>query len=422
MPLTLALVVLAAAPTDPLLERAEQLRAAFTAQPSWPAELLSPDFKPDKHKRLFAEIASELGATKSITVVARKSPTAASLELRFEKGLVPVELSIDPKPPHSIVALWLSPTEPDLPDLGAATEAFSRLPGSTSFAACKLGGATPELIASHRPDETLAIGSAFKLYVAGALLKQINAGKRSWSEVVKLDPKLKSLPSGVLQTWPEGSPVTLHTLATMMLSRSDNTATDHLIATLGRPAIEGMLVPMGNGSAARNTPFLSTAQMFRLKEVDDGQAGTAYLATDAKGRAAFLTKELEQWPLSRAAPGSRGPRFVDSIEWFASAADLCRAMDFIRVQTEKPAGSLLRSSLAINPGSNAAGLFAYAGYKGGSEPGVLNLTWLLQTRRGAWWVVTVTSNDPGAPVDEATLSGLASRVLKLIARGDAKEG
>ena len=41
---------------------------------------------------------------------------------------------------------------------------------------------------------------------------------------------------------------------------------------LGRPAVEGMLVPMGNGSAARNTPFLSTAEMFRMKEVDDGQA------------------------------------------------------------------------------------------------------------------------------------------------------
>ena len=40
--------------------------------------------------------------------------------------------------------------------------------------------------------------------------------------------------------------------------------------------------------------------------------------------------------------------------------------------------------LAINPGLAPAqrGGFAYVGYKGGSEPGVLNLTWLVRNRAG----------------------------------------
>jgi hypothetical protein len=58
--------------------------------------------------------------------------------------------------------------------------------------------------------------------------------------------------------------------------------------------------------------------------------------------------------------------------------------------------------------------YAYAGFKGGSEPGVINLTWLIRNRAGAWHVVTGSWNNPAAPVDEARFTGLMGRALALV--------
>ncbi len=74
-----------------------------------------------------------------------------------------------------------------------------------------------------------AIGSAFKLYVLSTLSREIAARRRSWNDVVPLDQR--SYPSGILQDWPQGTPMTLQTLATLMIAISDNTATDQLAAT-----------------------------------------------------------------------------------------------------------------------------------------------------------------------------------------------
>ena len=57
------------------------------------------------------------------------------------------------------------------------------------------------------------------------------------------------------------------------------------------------------------------------------------------------------------------------------------------------------------------------GFKGGSEPGVLNLSWLLRAQAGGWYAVAATWNDPEQTLDEARFVGLASRALFLLARG-----
>src|SRR5690606_39753601 len=43
-----------------------------------------------------------------------------------------------------------------------------------------------------------------------------------------------SLPTGILQEWPVGTPMTIQSLATLMISISDNTATDVLLRVAGR--------------------------------------------------------------------------------------------------------------------------------------------------------------------------------------------
>ena len=63
---------------------------------------------------------------------------------------------------------------------------------------------------------------------------------------------------------------------------------------------------------------------------------------------------------------------------------------------------------------SGTGELAYVGYKGGSEPGVLNLTWLVRNRAGAWHVVTGSWNNPQALVDESRLIGLLARAIRLV--------
>jgi len=59
---------------------------------------------------------------------------------------------------------------------------------------------------SIAPDDKMAVGSAFKLAILAALDDQIAAGKHRWDEVVTLQHDWKSLPSGELQNWPDGTP------------------------------------------------------------------------------------------------------------------------------------------------------------------------------------------------------------------------
>lgn len=102
---------------------------------------------------------------------------------------------------------------------------------------------------------------------------------------------------------------------------------------------------------------------------------------------------------------------IDSIEWFASANDLRRIMERIAKLDDPTARQILAISPSV-PEPNR-GKRNYIGYKGGSEPGVLNLTWLLQARDGEWRVLAMTWNNPEAPVDATRMELLAQRLLAL---------
>ena len=71
--------------------------------------------------------------------------------------------------------------------------------------------------------------------------------------------------------------------------------------------------------------------------------------------------------------------------------------------------------MAINPSATPAikANWSYIGFKGGSEPGVINLTWLLTDKAGRDWVLTLGWNNPAAVVDEGKLEGIAQRMLLL---------
>ena len=104
------------------------------------------------------------------------------------------------------------------------------------------------------------------------------------------------------------------------------------------------------------------------------------------------------------------PRHIDTLEWFASSEDLCRVLATLgeRART-KPQTAPVLDVLAKNPGLPVdAAVWPYVGFKGGSEPGVMNLSWLLRRKDDRWFVVTLGVNDTKRELDEGKILGVAT--------------
>lgn len=380
--------------------RIQQMKTLFSPTPQGLEGFFSRDFiESFQPAKILADYYTELGPCQKV-----KPQKDGSVAFYFRKGKIPTWVSFDAKPPHRIANLWFGKTVPLAENYGQVIAEMKRMPGNLSFCLKKLGNEKP--IAQLNQDSQLAVASSFKLYVLGALVDEIAAGKHRWNETVPLRDIHRSLPSGILQDWPAGAPLTLYSLASLMISQSDNTATDHLISSLGRERIELQMKRMGHSSVNKNTPLLSTAEMFKLKDASHPKLLNDYLAKDSKGRRSYLSRQLAPMDLD-SSDIPKHPHRVESAEWFASASDLCRAMEWLSRK-----GPTVRSILAINPGLDP--LKRYAGYKGGSEPGVLSMTYLIQGANNAFYAVSLTWNDPKEPLDEERFFLLAQQILELI--------
>lgn len=280
------------------------------------------------------------------------------------------------------------------------------------------GACTPLHGASS--DERLALGSAFKLYVLAELSRQVEAGTLGWDTAITVRDELKSLPSGQLQDVPAGTELTALQVATPMIAISDNTAADHLIDRLGRENVEAALSAFGHGAPEINTPFLSTREFFLFKLAVSDADATSYLAGDVPAKRAFLGTLAGQAPNLSAAAEWVAPRRVESIEWFASANELCQLMAALDVRSEQPGLEPIAEVLSRNPGLPIdADAFPFIGFKGGSEPGVLELTWLVHARSGSRYFVSIDLNDPSAPIaDETQALRTALGIFDLLAAED----
>ena len=251
-----------------------------------------------------------------------------------------------------------------------------------------------ELLAGHEPERVLAVGSAFKLVLLAALNDAIEAGTIALDDVVNFDPALRSMGGGVLETWPDNTPLTVATVANLMISVSDNTATDILLHLLGRDIAEAI--------SERNTPFISTAELFKLKATGNAGLRTAWLAGDVAERRAIL-EQLATQPLPDPATYPTEP-LIDP-EWYFNGFELCALLDRT---ADMPA-------FDINPGLARAGDWTNVAFKGGSEPGVLNLSTLVTAADGTTHCVVATWNNPDAVVEDDALFVPYGGILRALA-------
>lgn len=407
---------MAVAAKDIVIRRMREVAELVSNDPKWADGLFHQSFAVEKIVAVGKQSFASVGRITDVRFLHSSSKFAGRCHLVAESDqLVPLDIGLDPKAPHQLLSAWFGNPTPRLKNLGDAAEEIAKLPGATSFGIWNLGPDQPEVLASHDPDRALAIGSAFKLYVLGTLAREVADGKRALDNVVTLKKEWRSMPSGEMQSWPDRTPVTLQTLAAIMISISDNTATDHLLFTLGRAEVESMLAPMGNTNASRNAPLPSTGEMFRMKGTNAGIGADEFAKLDTAKKRDMLAM-LDQQPLDEQSyEGYPFPCHVDDVEWFASASDLCRAMDWLRRATESGRTTPLREVLAINPGAPALReVFSYVGFKGGSEPGVLNRSFLLRAKNGEWYAASAGWNDPKEALAGERLANLMETALYML--------
>lgn len=358
---------------------------------------------------ILGQIESQFGLMIGIETVEPVTPNGAEISIRFERGLASGSFTLEETEPFEITGFVLNDVRPIGDTVEQLVEDLSALPGETSILITKLGDGEP--IAAIKAEEQFAIGSTFKLYVLSALARSIASGERDWDHVVPLS--VSSYPSGVSQDWPQGAPVTLHTLATLMISISDNTATDQLIDVLGRDAVEAELTASGHADPQATLPFLTTRELFVLKSGDEIDPDE-YRGSDVAWRREALAKlagiEREEAQVRNAF--TSGPNNID-IEWLASATDIAAVLNRITALEDKTALDILAVSDGVSDAMRAE--WEYVGYKGGSEPGVLNLSWLLRDGSGDWRVVTMNWNNPEAAVDQSAFELLGMRAIALAA-------
>lgn len=327
--------------------------------------------------RVVAGLKEDLGSLQAI------EPCTPKCLARFEFGEFSFDIAVDSA--GLISSLWINPPLIYSASLEDALTKFADLPGQFSVIVTTNG----DVLGDLDSDAPMAVGSSFKLAVLKTLDKLIGAGKLEWDQVVEIEDGWRSLPSGQLQDWPEAAPVTIHSLASLMMSVSDNTATDGLMDLVTRGSLENV--------SPRNRPFLTTREFFQLKRRDAEETRAKFVAGNFDERMRTLSS-LSDKALPEIGELNTDPLL--QIEWFFSARELCKLMDDVRHL----------DVAQINPGVALKSDWDEVAYKGGSDFGALNYTTSVTNKSGDTYCVSATWNN-SEPLDETAFSMLYAGLL-----------
>ncbi|MFD2136191.1 serine hydrolase [Novosphingobium resinovorum] len=275
----------------------------------------------ERLRALTSQIAAQGGAVEGYADFKREQQRSATFTLKLANGTAPARIELGSGDKPLVAGFRIFAVTPAGDSLDKLDADFAALPGKAGFAVYRLGDDAPVLAKGREVTTPFAVGSSFKLYVLAALARQVKEGKRRWSDVVPVSGK--SFPSGTVHTLPDGAPVTVHTLASLMISISDNTATDMLVRLAGQEALAREVRLARHARPEAMAPIMTTAQLFALKR--GGDAVTERYASASPQERQRQLDALDLSRVSEADPGEvfgHGPVAIDRIEWFASPQTL----------------------------------------------------------------------------------------------------
>ena len=305
------------------------------------------------------------------------------------------------------------------PALGAAPTTWTGIdrklsaiaPGVSFLAARLKPDGTCTAVHSVESSMPRPLGSMFKLFVLGALANAIRAHTVSWTQEVTVTAALNVGGSGTLQNEPDGTSLTVEQVALDMISESDNTGADILIGLLGRSAVEAQ-VRKWSAHPALDNPFLTVSELFALHYAHFPAMAAHYVALKPKARAAYLSSTVDKVPSSDEIAAT-APRDINTVEWFASPDDLCRAFGGLRALQSEPGLGPLGTILSTNNGGIGLSSTTWPTiwFKGGSESGVLTLGYLARDEQGHTYVVIALTENPARSLGPTATDQLVQVVV-----------
>ncbi|MBB2913954.1 hypothetical protein FHS43_005263 [Streptosporangium becharense] len=331
------------------------------------------------------------------------TPTALAGTGKLAGETFTFRIGVDKK--GKIELLLVAPPEPKIP---AAPKSWKELDARLRRVAPNVGFLAAEIDADGRcrvahavaPDKVQPLGSIFKVYVLGAVAEKIRAGELSWDTELTIKPEWRSAGEGGLNNQPDDSTTTVREAARLMISISDNTATDLLIHTVGREAVETTMRRWSK-HANLNIPFLTTKELFLLKGVNHPQQARTYAGLDVAGKRVYLEETVAKQELKDIKPWDR-PREIGTVEWFGSPRDVCRAYaGLAELNGKQVADAMSVNDLGLGLNRRK---WPTVWAKGGSELGVLDMSFFARSAKGKTYLVTVLTNDPAKPLDESKVA------------------
>lgn len=356
---------------------------------------------------------ASLGSTGSqVVLLSLPIVTTTALKADVKIGAITysVQLAVDAK--GLISTLYFSLAAPiPIPRVSSWTQVnkdIAKMAPGSSFLAAQLnanGTCTP--VHSVNANTPRPLGSMFKLFVLGALANAVKNHTVHWNQKLTVTASLKVGGSGELQNDPVGTTLTVEQAAVKMISVSDNTAADMLLALLGRTAVEAQ-VRNWSSHASLDQPFLSVAELFVLKWHDFPSLANHYLSLTPTQRLAYLSSTVDMIN-DNSITNSTTPRDINTIEWFAAPNDICRAFAGLTSLDSASGLGPINTILSTNNGGIElkSATWPRVWFKGGSEPGVLTLGYLARDSAGKTFVtVLMLANPNKAIASSSTLLGL----------------
>lgn len=275
-----------------------------------------------------------------------------------------------------------------------------------------------EPIHTNANSDPIAVGSVFKLFVLQAIAASVESGDIAWDDTVEITNEMKSLPTGELQDRPEGDEVSVMEASQLMISVSDNTATDLLIDLVGRTAVEDQIATISENQDLA-LPLMDTRTFFDLKLNNYPDELERYLALSESEKSTYLDDfaelgtpsddDLEAW--------TSQPRSIDDLEWFFSPDDICA----VYAELDQWDDSEVEQAMSVHDGGLeiANEDWDNVWFKGGSEPGVYALSHLGKHVEGDRYVVAIMVNNPDEVFQETEVElemfSLTSGALRIAA-------
>lgn len=332
-------------------------------------------------EKIISDLKQSLGQLRSVEI------TNGSGIAYFEKATTPISIALDQH--NQINTLWFgAPKFKNIQLDEQIKQLNNQAIGNTSI----LIRVNHKPIIAQNNQVPMAVGSSFKLLVLKAYEDAIQTGNMRRDDIILLQEKNRSFASGILQTLPAQTPINLEMLAQLMIQISDNTATDHLIEQLKKSKIEAL--------SPRNTPLLTTKSLFQL--IDQDQLRQQYKSGNIKTKTQII-QQLDQQPLPVPDHIGKSATWQD-VEWYMSSNEICEILESVQ------------NAPALN--SSHQPLFKTLhwpkmGYKGGSEYGVINFSFIGQTPDGREVCAVFTANGED-PQPDSNLALLFTGLLQAI--------